>query len=173
MTAVYIFTLAAGLPLLLWFAFGGGETESGDVDGNGVLSVIPVSTVAFVLTFFGAAGLLGGWIGASALAALVLAVVVGVAAGALNNAAFGWLRRNSSSSDVTDRELEGTIAQVALPLTAGRRGRIILDVAGAREQMTASTVDGSDIEAGARVIVVGIEGGVALVTRLDPELDIQ
>ena len=48
-------------------------------------------------------------------------------------------------------------------------------MAGARTQMTAALIDAADgdqtIEAGARVIVVRIEGGVALVTRLDPELE--
>ena len=90
----------------------------------------------------------------------------------LNSAAFGWLRRNSSSSDVSDRELEGTIARVALHVAPSQRGRIVLEIAGARSQMTASSVDDSDIEVGARVIVVGIEGGVALVTRLDPGLEL-
>ena len=101
----------------------------------------------------------------------VLALIVGVVAGGLNSTAFAWLRRNSSSSDVSDRELEGTIARVALHLAPSQRGRIVLDIAGARSQMTASTVDNADIEVGARVIVVGVEGGVALVTRLDPELE--
>ena len=104
--------------------------------------------------------------------AFILAAVVSVVAGFLNSAAFSWLRRNSTSSEVADRDLEGAIARVALPVAPTQRGRIILDIAGARSQMTASPVDDTDIEVGARVIVVGIEGGVALVTRLDPELEL-
>ena len=76
---------------------------------------------------------------------------------------------------MSDREIEGSIARVSLPITGERRGRIVLTVAGARTQMTAAPIDAVDdgqaIEAGARVIVVRIEGGVALVTRLDPELE--
>ena len=171
MTGLYVFTLAAGLPLLLWFAFTGGDSDGFDGDGDGVLSVIPLSTIAFVLAFFGGTGLLGGWLGTSAAVTFVLAVVVGVLAGFLNSAAFAWLRRNSTSSEVADKEIEGSIARVALPIAPEQRGRIVLDIAGARSQMTASPVDDTDIEVGARVIVVGIEGGVALVTRLDPELE--
>lgn len=175
MTGLYVFTLAAGLPLLLWFALSGGDADGTDIDsdGDGVFSVISLSTVAFVVTFFGGMGLVGGWLGASAVATFVLALIVGSIAGALNSAAFAWLRRSSTSSEVSDRELEGSIARVALDIGPSRRGRIVLDVAGARSQMTAEPVDGSDIEAGARVIVVGVEGGVALVTRLDPELELE
>ncbi len=174
MTGLYVFMLAAGLPLLLWFAFSGGNADGFDVDadGDGVFSVISLATVAFVLTFFGGTGVIGGWLGTSAVVTFVLALIVGVVAGGLNSAAFAWLRRNSTSSDVSDRELEGTIARVALHVAPSQRGRIVLDIAGARSQMTASTIDDSDIEVGARVIVVGIEGGVALVTRLDPELEL-
>lgn len=174
MTGLYVFMLAAGLPLLLWFAFTGGDADGldVDVDADGVLSVIPLSTIAFVLAFFGGTGLVGGWLGTSAVVTFVLALVVGLVAGGLNSAAFAWLRRHSTSSEVMDRELEGTIARVALDVSASRRGRIILDVAGARSQMTAASIDDASIEAGARVIVVGVEQGVALVTRLDPELEV-
>ena len=174
MTGLYVFMLATGLPLLLWFVFSGGNADGLDLDADshGVLSVIPLSTIAFILTFFGGTGVIGGWLGTSAVVTFLLALIVGVVAGGLNSAAFAWLRRNSTSSDVSDRELEGTIAKVALHVAPTQRGRIILDIAGARSQMTASPVDDTDIEVGARVIVVGIEGGVALVTRLDPELEL-
>ena len=126
-------------------------------------------------TFFGATGLASEWLGTGPVFTLLLAAVVGVLAGALNSAAFAYLRRSEASSQVSDREIEGTIARVSLPMSSERRGRIVLTVAGARTQMTAAPIDplsdGQTIESGARVIVVRIEGGVALVTRLDPELE--
>ena len=179
MTWLYAFMLAAGAPLLLWFVFSGGDAEmdgGGEVDGlSEVFAVIPLSSLAFVATFFGATGLVSEWLGTGAAFTLLLAVVVGVLAGGLNSAAFTYLRRSEASSEVSDREIEGTIARVSLPMSNERRGRIVLTVAGARIQMTSSPIDplddGRAIEAGARVIVVRIEGGVALVTRLDPELE--
>ena len=179
MTWLYAFMLAAGAPVLLWFVFSGGDADmeaGAEVDGLGeVFSVIPLSSLAFVATFFGATGLISEWLGTSAVFTLLMAVVVGVLAGALNSAAFAYLRRSEASSDVSDREIEGSIARVSLPMSNERRGRIVLTVAGARTQMTAAPIDPLDdnqaIEAGARVIVVRIEGGVALVTRLDPELE--
>ncbi len=171
MTPVYIFALAAGAPLLLWFAFGGDAGADADSDG-GIFSLVPLSTLAFVVTFFGGTGLVSGWLGAGAAPTLIVALVVGVLAGVLNSAAFSWIRRTEASSEVSDREIEGTIARVSLPVSAPSRGRIVLEVAGARTQMTAQPVDSLDrFEKGARVIVVRIEAGVALVTRLDPELE--
>ncbi|MXW97014.1 MAG: hypothetical protein F4Z89_00180 [Acidimicrobiaceae bacterium] len=179
MTWLYAFMLFAGAPVLLWFVFSGGDADmdaGAEVDGLGdVFSVIPLSSIAFVATFFGATGLVSEWLGTGAVFTLLLAVVVGVLAGVINSAAFAYLRRSEASSDVSDREIEGSIARVSLPMSNERRGRIVLTVAGARTQMTAAPIDpldaGKAIEAGARVIIVRIEGGVALVTRLDPELE--
>ncbi len=176
MTWLYAFMLAAGGPVLLWFVFNGGDADleaGAEAEGLGeVFSVVPLSSLAFVATFFGAAGLVSEWIGTGAIMALVVALVVGVLAGALNSATFAYLRRSEASSDVSDRELEGSIARVSLPMSKDSRGRIVLTVAGARSQMTAAPIeDGETIEAGARVIVVSVEGGVALVARLDPELE--
>ena len=179
MTWLYAFMLAAGAPLLLWFAFSGGDAEmeaGGEVDGlSEVFTIIPLSSLAFVATFFGATGLVSEWLGTGGVFTLLMAVVVGVLAGGLNSAAFAYLRHSEASSEVSDREIEGSIARVSLPMSNERRGRIVLTVAGARTQMTAAPIDPLDdaqtIEAGARVIVVRIEGGVALVTRLDPELE--
>ena len=175
MTGLYIFSLAVGAPLLLWFAFAGdaeADGFGGDADGGGPMSVIPLSSIAFVLAFFGLTGLLGGVTGTGFAVTLILALVVGVVAGVLNGAAFAWLRRNSASSDVADHELEGQIANVALPVSTEHRGKIIVNIAGAREHMTASPVDGSTIDRGSRVVIVRIEGGVALVAPLGPELEL-
>lgn len=178
---LFIFALAAGAPLLLWFAFSGGDADLGgnadtDGDGGGVMSVIPLSTLAFVLTFFGVTGLVTRWAGTGPVTALGLALVVGIAAGVLNSTVFAWLRRTEVSSEVTDKELEGTIARVALPVSAQHRGRIVLDVGGSQARMTAAPapVDSDEvgeIEVGAQVIVVSVKDGVALVTRLAPELE--
>lgn len=177
MDLVYVFCLAVGAPLLLWFAFAGDADADGpgadaDADG-GPLSVIPLSSVAFVLTFFGLSGVIGGITDTAAILVFLFAVVVGVGAGAMNTAAFSWLRRHSNSSDVPDRDLEGSIANVALPITADRRGKIIVTKAGAREQMTASPVDGSEIDPGERVVIVRVDRGVALVAPLGPELELE
>lgn len=174
MTALYVFLLAVGGPLLVWFAFtGDGDADGFGGDSSGPLAVIPLSTVAFGMAFFGLAGLVFGATGVNALVTLVLAATAGLAAGAVNSAVFAWLRRSSSSSDVADSEIEGTIATASMPIGRNRRGKITLEIAGAREQMTASPVDDSDIAAGDDVVVVRIQKGVALVAPLHNELELE
>jgi len=195
MTSLYLFSLAVGGPVLAWILFAGldgggdagghvgdigGDVGGGDVGGghvgsdghggDGILSIIPLSSVAFVFTFFGATGLVSQSMGVAAVVAFVMAILVGFGAGTINAVAFRWLRRNSSSSDVSDRDLEGSIARVVLPVDAQHRGRIVLNIAGAREQMTASPADGSAMAIGDKVVIVKVAGGVALVAALDPAL---
>ena len=179
MTSLYLFCTAVGLPLLLWFAFAGdgdggdlGEFDGGS-DADGILAFLSMSTLSFVLAFFGLTGLAFEFLGAATVLAFVLAVVVGVAAGVGNSAAMRWVRRNSTSSEVMDRDLEGTIANVALPISTEHRGKIVLTKAGAREQMTAAPVDGSTIDSGERVVIVRVERGVALVTPLGVDLELE
>jgi len=198
--SLYLFSLAVGGPVLAWILFAGleGGADAGDLGdlgggdlgdvgggdlgdahiggdghgshGDGVLSFLSLSSIAFVLTFFGLTGLVSNALGASTVLAFVLAVVLGFGTGIMNSAAFRWIRRNSASSDVSNRELEGSIARVVLPVDAQHRGRITVRIAGAREQMTADTADGSVMSVGEKVVIVEVVNGVAMVASLDPAL---
>ncbi|HAB56676.1 MAG: hypothetical protein CL433_09250 [Acidimicrobiaceae bacterium] len=172
MTGLYLFCAAVGIPLLLWFSFAGDAEGVGDAEADGPLAFLSLSTMSFVLGFFGLTGLLLEIVGTAGLITLLVAIITAVAAGAFNSATFRWLRRNSNSSEVMDHELEGMIANVALPISGEHRGKIILTKAGAREQMTATPVDGSTIDPGERVVIVRVEGGVALVAPLGPDLEL-
>lgn len=175
MTSLYLFCAAVGVPLLLWFSFAGdadGGEGFGDAEADGPLAFLSLSTLSFILAFFGLTGLLLDLIGTAGVVTLVVAITVAVMAGGLNSAVFRWIRKNSNSSEVLDHELEGTIANVALPISSDHRGKIILTKAGAREQMTATPVDGSTIDQGERVVIVRVERGVALVAPLGPDLEL-
>ena len=120
MTALYLFCAAVGIPLLLWFSLAGdadGGDGFGDADADGPLAFLSLSTLSFVLGFFGLTGLLLDIVGTAGLLTLLVAIITAIAAGAFNSAAFRWLRRNSNSSEVMDHELEGMIADVALPIS--------------------------------------------------------
>ena len=160
---------------MLWMVFAGGDSDAGDVDidGDGGLLPIPLSAIAFFFTAFGFVGVVGGATSAGAVSLFVFAAVIAVLAGMMSNQAFKWIRGSSASSEVMDYELEGNIAKVALPLSADHRGKIIVDIAGAREQMTALPADGSAIDAGERVVIVKVERGVALVAPLGPDLELE
>ncbi|MCQ3813793.1 MAG: hypothetical protein KTU85_05175 [Acidimicrobiia bacterium] len=167
MTGLYLFLLAAGAPLLLWMVF------AGDADADGPMSVIPLSSLAFVAASFGFVGLVGGAVGATAWSVFVTALLVALVSGLMSTQAFKWIRSNSNSSEVMNAELEGSMAQVILEISEANRGKIVVELAGAREQMTASPVDGSTIKANERVVIVKIEGGVALVAPLGPDLKLE
>ncbi|MDG2028127.1 MAG: NfeD family protein [Acidimicrobiales bacterium] len=177
MTGLYLFCLIVGLPLLVWMAIGGdadgGDGLSLDVDGEGPLIAIPLSAIAVFMAVFGAIGLVGQWTDTAVVFTFVLALIVAVGGGWASGALLRWAGADDASSEVADYELEGTIAQVALPVSRDHRGKIILDIAGAREQMTASPAGGSTIDAGERVVVVRIEGGVALVAPLGPDYELE
>ena len=176
MTALFVVALAVGMPLLLWPACGGGPRSS--LRGKSATAVKCLSALPFASTSFGAAGLL---LSLSSLAAgipesgtLLIAGGVGVAGGLFYVVMLRWLHRSEVSSEVTDKALEGSIARVALPVSGQHRGRIVIDAGGSQARMSAAPAISSEsdpIEAGAQVLVVKVEAGVALVTRLAPELE--
>ncbi len=175
MSWLYLFFLAVGAPLLLWMVFVG-DSDGGDglsLDGDGDMTVIPLSAIAAFMATFGGIGMIGDLTGAGFLITLVLAIVLAAGVGFASHLLFKWIKAPGASSEVTDAELEGKIARVSLPVSDRFRGKIVLDVAGAREQMTASPADGSEIEVGEPVVIVRIEHGVALVAPMPPDLAIE
>jgi membrane protein implicated in regulation of membrane protease activity len=176
MSGLYIFFLAVGAPLLLWMTFAG-DADGGDggfeIDGDGPLGTIPLSAIAFFMTAFGAVGLAGNLTGVGDGTAFVVAAIMAILAAVGSRYAFRWLSVSSTSSEVMNAELEGQIAKAALPITSRHRGKIIVEIAGAREQMTATPADGSTIEIGDTVVIVKIEKGVAVVAPFGPGLALE
>lgn len=187
MIGLYLFALAAGLPLVLWTLFGGGDDggdggdggdgADGGSDGIGALMMrlFPLSTIALASAAFGLTGTALTWAGSATTLTLLLAVVVAVVAGALNTAMFSFLQRTGSSASVSDHQLTGATGRVTLPIGVDRRGRIALNVAGQQVYLSAQatpTAEGAvdELEVGAPVLVVEVRDGIAQVVRLDPEL---
>ncbi len=197
MLALYIFCAALGIPLLAVLVLGGGDgdMELGDagfdidadvgadldfagVDGgigdfSGFFRRVPVSSYAFFLAFFGAAGTLGTWRDVGFISTIILAVSLGLIGAAVNTAAFGFLRNTETSSQLTDRQLEGRLATVSVPIDVGKRGRVWLDTGEERVQLTAGSVEGAPDESfgmGEQVVIVKMANGVAKVMGIDPEI---
>ncbi len=177
MSGLYLFFLAVGAPLLLWMVFvgdsDGGDGFGVDFDGDGDMTVVPLSAMAAFMATFGGIGVIGQLTGAGFVATLVLAIVLAAAVGFASHRLFKWIKTPGASSQVTDAELEGSIARVSLPISGEYRGKIVVDIAGAREQMTASPADGSSMAIGEPVVIVRIERGVALVAPMIPDLSIE
>ncbi len=142
-------------------------------DITGFVRRVPVSSYAFLLGFFGAAGLIGTALSFGTLATFLFAAVIAVLAAAINTVAFAVVRGTNTTSQLTDRELTGRLATVSVPIEAGKRGRVWLDTGDERVQLTAGPVAAENdqlFERGDRVLIVEIEQGVARVMRADPEL---
>jgi|GEM_PF-974361 membrane protein implicated in regulation of membrane protease activity len=176
MIGLYLFSLAVGAPLLLWMVFvgdsDGGDGFGLDAGGDGSMTVIPLSALAGALAAFGGIGVIGGTTNTGFVVTLVFALTLALVIGYGSHRLFKWVKAPGASSEVTDAELEGSIARVSLPISDEFRGKIIVDIAGAREQLTASPADGSTLLVGEPVVIVRIEGGVALVAPLDPGLEL-
>lgn len=197
MLALYIFCAALGIPLLAVLVLGGsdGDMELGDAgfdldadvgadldfsgadggigDFTGLFRRVPVSSYAFFMAFFGAAGTLGTWRDIGFVATIILAVSLGLIGAAVNTAAFGFLRNTESTSQLTDRQLEGRLATVSVPIDVGKRGRVWLDTGDERVQLTAGSVESAADQSFARgeqVVIVQMANGVAKVMAVDPEI---
>lgn len=194
MFGVYILFAVVGIPLQLLFAFGGGDVEGelgiGDVDfdagadldvsgadaGVGDVSAfrkIPISSYTAFMAFFGGVGIASSLVGVAAITTFILAVVLGVFAAGVNTALFSFLRKGDSDSSLTDSQMEGRLAIVSVPIQAGKRGRVTLDTGGERLQLTAGSMNDMpdlNFERGDEVLIVKVDGGVAQVVAVDPDL---
>ncbi len=187
MTAIYLFAAAAGVPLAIWFLFGGsdeGGDAGGDADGgdgsgadDGIGAImgrlLPLSTVVLAVAMFGLTGLALGVADTDAGFTFVAALGVGLITGALNSSLFGYLRRSDSTAAVSDAQVTGAVGRVVLPVAPGRRGRIAVAV-GEQQLYFSATYLADDppteLAVGDPILVVEMHNGVASVTRLDPEL---
>ena len=147
--------------------------DGGVGDATALFRKIPVSSWAFLLSFFGGVGLVGTAVGGGVVATFILAAVLGVVAATMNTAAFSFLRKTDMSQHFGDHKLEGRLATVSVPIEAGKRGRVWLDTGDERVQLTAGAIEselGDAFVRGDRVLIVNVNQGIAEVMRADPEL---
>ena len=202
MLAIYLFCAGLGIPLVALFAFSGSDGDAelggvdvdggfdvdvdvdaggfdGDVGGHGVgdftglLRRIPVSSYAMLLAFFGGVGTVSTWVGVGAATTFVMAAVLGLLAAFINTSLFSFLRATSADSSLTDRQIEGRVATVSVPIEAGKRGRVWIDTGAERLQITAGAVagDSGSFARGDKVVIVEMHEGIAGVMAMDPELE--
>jgi hypothetical protein len=185
MIGLYLFAAAAGIPLLMWMLFAGGDEGGADdgVRGDGVggeggigglmLRLLPVTTIAIVLATFGVCGLALQAADIGSVTTLVAAAALAVVSGGLNSAVFAYLRRSESTASVSDDQLAGRVGRIVLPTGVDRRGRIIVSAGSQPVYLSALASpdpEDHDLEVGATVVVIEVRNGVATVSRIDPEL---
>ena len=154
-------------------ADGAGEAGDGVALGGDnaiaaiVSSIVSVRTLVFFSAFFGTSGLVFSILGYSAPVTLATAGFIGLVAAVANSVLFGLVKKSQSTSQISDRTLEGRRANVVLPLGADRKGRIKIDLGGQPQFMVARALESEgSLEVGAPVVVVKVEDGTALVASL-------
>ena len=175
MIALYVFATIVGLPLVAYAALSGDDGDAGDgsqFEDGGVFSYFSIGTLSFFTGFFGLTGLATSAVGAGSVVSLALALVVGFAAATTHRGLLRYVTRSSASSHLRDVDFSGKAATVVVPIESGRRGRILIEAGGERHQLTAELAEGvaMTLEVDSPVVVLSIEGGVARVANLDPEL---
>ncbi len=156
------------------FDAGGDGFDGGAEVGDGPLgavfaSLVSFRTLVFFAAFFGTAGLVLTALDYGSITTALSSILVGGFAGAANSVLFGLVKNSESTSQLTDRVLQGRAAVVVLPMGEGRPGRIRVDLGGQPQFLVARPVeDGTSqqFDVGASVVVVEIENGTAMVTSL-------
>jgi membrane protein implicated in regulation of membrane protease activity len=179
MTIVYLVAAILGWPLVLFFLFAGGDDGGGDgdfdldadadADGIGSLAgdLLSIRGIAFFLAFFGATGLVLGWLDANGLIRLLAAIGLGVFAWWLNRTLVRYLKTSSVATEMSDRLLVGLPARVTVPIDEGRKGKIVVDVQGQILTLVARPFRSGTFANDSDVVIVEIDRGIALVASLD------
>ncbi len=185
MIGVYLFAAAAGIPLLVWMLFAGGDEGGADDGASGdgmgaeggigglMLRLLPLSTIAIVSATFGICGLALQAADIGSVTTFVAAAALAAVSGVLNSAVFAYLRRSESTASVSDDQLAGRVGRIVLPTGVDRRGRVVVSAGNQPVSLSALALldpGDRDLEVGATVVVIEVRNGVATVSRIDPEL---
>ncbi|WP_019588168.1 NfeD family protein [Deinococcus apachensis] len=168
---IYLLCLLVGGGLLAASLLGGhhGDLNAGDGVGHGpdlhdLASWFSLRSLVSFAAFFGLAGVVGGLAGLSGPGRLTVALVTGLAVGALTSLAFRVARTRGEVSAAAGR-MAGRTGKVLVPPAPGRPGKVALTVAGQIEHVLARSDD--PLHAGDPVIVIGTQGGVLDVKAWD------
>jgi hypothetical protein len=170
MATLYLIAAIVGIGLLLFSSLGIGDADATVTDlgdsGEFLLGIFSTRNLTFFLAAFGASGLLLTWLDIHPLVTGVVASALGLTALFMVHGVFLWLRRSDSSVDaLAERDFEGAIARVVLPIAPGSRGQVACVIAGSEMYLTATLADEVRVPLaiGQEVIILSTEGGVARV----------
>jgi hypothetical protein len=148
---------------------GHGHGDHGGHDGSSPLTV--GSILAFLAWFGGVAYLLRTGLGVQAAISLVIGIGAGLAGGWI---IYRVLRLLAADEQVLSAESDRAAmaaGRVLSSIRSGGIGEIVYELRGGRQTSPARTVDGSALPAGAEVIVLRREGGVAVVQSWEAALE--
>jgi len=153
-----------------------GHADVGHADGGGHIgpSVLNLPTIMAFLTWFGGAGyIFTKSLGVGALLSVPMAVISGVAGGAIMFVLLTRLLWPMMSKPMSKAEysLPGTPARVVSSIRAEGVGEIVYRKAGSRFTAGAKAVDGQAVPKGSEVVIIKYERGLAYVQPVDELLN--
>lgn len=157
----FVFLLISLVVGDIFETFGGGADLGGD---SGVdFGFLDSRVLAVFITAFGGFGAIGVQMGYGAVAASVIGLFGGVIFGGIVSLFGRFLIGQQSSSSVTDDDLIGRSAQVAVAIKAGEVGQISIRIGDERIDRVARSRDGEEIKAGTIVKVAAVAGDSVIV----------
>lgn len=147
------------------------DAHGGHAEPSGFLPIfLSIRFWTFAALGFGMVGAsLQGFHLTSAPVALAAAVAMGLAAGLVASWTFRALRRAQTTSGAEVRDMVGQTARVMVPSGPEGRCKVRIQLMGQTVDFVA-TSDDSDLREGENVIVVGVEGETAQVSRVSDSL---
>lgn len=184
MIALYLFALILGGGFLLLSVLGGGDADM-DVDVEGLdgaadagadgdhaaSRIFSLRTAVYALFGFGATGTALSALGLGVLTSLPFSMLGGVGAALVVSLAFRFLYRTESGAQPDELSLIGLPGAITLPIGTGSPGTVAVERGGRRITLRALPHPSSSGVPGnwTQVVVVEMEGGVALVSPLEPD----
>ncbi len=186
MFTVFLFSAVIGWILVAVFLFSSADFDvdvgmDADIDLDGGVdasssglellgAIFSFRSLVFFAAFFGLTGILLTWLNTSTVVAILIAIAIGVFAAFINMRLMKYLKDTSVSSQLKDTKIEGNAAKVVIPIAAGKRGKVSVDVDGQRLYLVAapySEKQEHDYSVGDTVVIVEVKDGSALVTPMD------
>jgi len=138
--------------------------------GDFVGSLLTFRSIVMATMFFGVAGLVFSLFGTNSTVTLIAAIISAIFAAVLNGSIMQFVSGNEASSHLTTSDMQGVQAEVIMPVSPGRKGRIRAQIAGQTEYFVALPWKGRDgaasFDAGDAAVVVEIDNGTAMISPL-------
>lgn len=149
-----------------------GSSASTSPTGTGATAdilgrLVSIPSILFFATFFGLAGAAFTLFDFGEPTPALSGITVGLLAAVLYSWVFTYVGRSESDSRITSADMAGARATVVVPIEPGKRGRVRVDLAGQPKLLTASSLRGTSMHPGDRVLVVKFAQGVASVVPAD------
>lgn len=141
--------------------------------GHVAAKIFSIRTLFYSLFGFGAVGTFLTFVwGTAPFTTAAFAVISGLAAGAVINSAFGYVKRSESGMLETESTYAGLPGRITLPLRLGGGGKVVVERGGRRIELRALPHPSGkgDPSIWKDVFIVEMERGVARVAPIDEDM---